>query len=75
MGHHVDNRDGGFADHLRTMVPAQAIVDQFLQSFKDYPARAKSGISASIRCCRASRRAAAAAVIRFHTRGKSGGLL
>ena len=31
------------ADHPRAMVPAQAIVAQFLRSFKDYPPRAKSG--------------------------------
>jgi arylsulfatase len=31
------------ADNLWVMVPAQAIVGQFLQTFKDYPPRAKPG--------------------------------
>jgi arylsulfatase len=42
--------DRWFVDHLFDQVPAQVMVAKWLESFKDFPPRAKSGRSASARC-------------------------
>jgi arylsulfatase len=56
------------ADHLRAMVSGQAIIDQFLQSLKDYPPLAQSASFSLDQVLQSMQECSPAAIIRFHTR-------